>query len=65
MVNGGSQAEHKASFAIAMDRADATVARASRDGIVEGDRPHIVLSDLERISPEMLGWLRGRLPSQE
>jgi hypothetical protein len=65
MVEGGPQAEHKASFAIAMDRADATVARASRDGIIEGDRPHIVLSDLERISPEMLGWLRGRLPSQE
>jgi hypothetical protein len=63
MVNGGPQAERKASFAVAMDRANARVARASRDGIVEGDRPHFYLEDLERISPEMLAWLRGRLKS--
>ena len=63
-VDGGSQAEHKASFAIAMDRAEATVARADRDGVVEGERPLFHLEDLQRISPEMLGWLRGRLHVQ-
>ena len=63
-VNGGPLAERKASFADAMDRADATVVRADQDGIVEGDRLHFHLADLERISPEMLGWLRGRLPTQ-
>ena len=63
VIDGGPQAKHKTSFAAALDSADAIVARAGRDGIVEGDRPLFQLEDLQRISPEMIGWMRGKLNS--
>jgi hypothetical protein len=63
-VDGGPLAERKASFSISVRHADAMVERAGRDEIVEGERPRFYLTDLQRISPEMLGWLRGRLPTQ-
>ena len=63
VIDGGPQAKHKTSFAAALDSADAIVARAGRDGMVEGDQPLFYLEDLQRISPEMMGWMRGKLNS--
>ena len=63
MVDGGPQNERKSTFVAAMDRADAVVLRAGRDGMVEGERPLFHLADLQRISPEMLDWIRVSLRS--
>jgi Ni2+-binding GTPase involved in maturation of urease and hydrogenase len=60
-VDGGADAVHKASFDIVMERADALVRLADRDGMVEDMRPLFQLAAMERISPEMLDWLRGKL----
>jgi molybdopterin-guanine dinucleotide biosynthesis protein len=61
IVDGGPLAERKASFSISVRHADAMAERAGRDGIVDGAKPLFHLVDLKHISPEMLGWLRGRL----
>jgi hypothetical protein len=63
VVDGVPLAGRKVSFAAVMDRADAMVARADQDGTVEGKRPRFSLADLQRISPEMLDWIRVRLRS--
>jgi len=60
-VEGGPEAEQKPSFSLVKDHADATVARAGRDGMAAGERPLFQLAALECISPEMRGWIRGRL----
>lgn len=63
-VDGGSETERKPSFGIVMERADALVRLADRDGRSEGARPLFHLAAMEQISPEMLVWLRGRLSVQ-
>jgi hypothetical protein len=62
-VEGGGT-EQKASFGVVMERADALVMLADRDGAAEGPRPLFRLAAMERISPAMLDWLRGRLSVQ-
>jgi len=64
-VDGGPLIERKPSFAVVMERVDAIVASADRDGVVEGKRPRFVLADMNRISPEMVDWLRERLKFPE
>ena len=65
MVQGGAEqgfdlAPHKPSFSLAARSADAMVARAEADGMALESRPVFHLANLERVSPEMLGWLRSR-----
>jgi hypothetical protein len=61
-VDGASKAAHKPSFDLVLQRMDAMVALADRDGVVSGAKPCFQLAALERISPQMVDWLRGRLP---
>jgi hypothetical protein len=63
-VDGEAGTAHKPSFGMVMDRADALVTLSAHDGIVDGVRPLFHLAAMERISPEMLDWLRGRLSVQ-
>jgi hypothetical protein len=62
-VEDGPETAHKASFGLVMERADALVRLAGQDEKVEGARPLFHLAAMERISPEMLRWLRGKLQS--
>jgi hypothetical protein len=58
-------AEPKPSFSQALRHADAVVALAGADRVLEQDeesKPIFHLAALERVSPEMLAWLRLRLP---
>jgi hypothetical protein len=64
-VDAAPGAVHKPSFGLVMERADALVTLADRDGIAEGARPLFHLAAMERISPEMLSWLRGKLQSSQ
>jgi hypothetical protein len=60
-VNGASETESKPSFGLVMVRADALVTLAAHDGGSEGAKPLFHLADMERISPQMLSWLRRKL----
>lgn len=63
LVHGGT-AWRKDSFSLALPHGDAMVARSDEDGMIEGSeqsKPIFHLADLERISREMLAWLRERL----
>ncbi len=63
-VDGGAGAEAKPSFQLVLHQKDATVAVADRDFVVHVAKPVFQLAALERISPEMLAWLRERLNAQ-
>ena len=62
----GSRLSIKASFRKVLSRADALVARGNVD-LVEAEpaaaKPLFRLADLERISPEMVDWVRSALHS--
>lgn len=60
-VMGDAEAAQKASFRGVVERADAMVARDSRDFISAGAKPLFHLAALERVSAEMQTWLRERL----
>jgi hypothetical protein len=60
-VKGEAGTEHKPSFGLVMERADVLVMLAAQDEKVEGTRPLFRLAAMERISPEMQAWLRGKL----
>ena len=60
-VAGGTEEASKPSFTAVVERMDAMVVLAERDHVVGGDTPEFHLRALERISPEMLGWLCKRL----
>jgi hypothetical protein len=62
-VDAALETEHKPSFGLVMERADALVTRADRDGMEDGARPLFRLAAMERVSPEMLSWLRLKLCS--
>src|SRR5208282_5705850 len=71
VLGAPDRAHHKSSFARAVASGDAMVARADVDAVVgdasgrdEHSRPIFHLVDLERISSEMLEWMRGRLNLQ-
>ena len=59
----GPEAEVKPSFEPFMRRMDAAVLAGAPRAIAGTDpaMPVFRLADLERISPEMLAWVRGRL----
>jgi hypothetical protein len=63
-VAGEAEAGHKPSFGAVVERMDAMVVHADRDDVVAGEIPVIHLTAFERISPEMLVWLRDRLAKQ-
>jgi hypothetical protein len=52
---------HKASFALVEERMDALVELGGHDHVIEGQRICFRLRSLDRISPTMAEWLRGRL----
>jgi hypothetical protein len=54
-------ADVKASFESAANLADAVIVSATVDDFRDGLRPEFGLKRLERISPELEGWIRGRL----
>lgn len=62
----GEEGEMKPSFAPLLHRADAVVAR-TRAALERIERPAaacvFLLEDMRRIPPEMVAWLRGRLPT--
>ena len=62
-IAGGPERMHKPSFAAVVERMDAMVVHADRDRVVAGATPAFHLADFERISPQMLAWLRDRLSS--
>lgn len=65
-VIGGPGTEAKPSFAKVLGRADACVTFAAREaGAIDADstKPVFRLSGFNMLSPEMLGWLRGKLDS--
>jgi hypothetical protein len=51
----------KPSFALAIERMDALVARADCDQVTGRDTPSFQLAALDRLSPAMLAWIRPRL----
>jgi hypothetical protein len=53
--------ERKPSFEMVERCADATVGLGGHDHVIEGAPIHFHLASLERISPTMCAWLRGRL----
>lgn len=64
LVQGGL-AWHKASFSLAVRHGDALVAASGANQMIAGgeqSKPIFHLASLERVSPEMLAWLRERLP---
>ena len=67
MVEGdANHGAWKPSFSVAVQRADALVAHADADRMLEEgspSRPLFHLAALEKISPEMLAWMRERLRS--
>jgi len=67
-VQGGQdQAPSKASFRQVVQHADAMVAHAEADKMLGGSgnaKPIFHLAALERISPEMVMWLKRRLDSR-
>jgi hypothetical protein len=67
IVHGGlDHGSRKASFSLAARHADAMVARADADRMLQGGeeaKPIFHLAALERISPEMQAWLRLMLRS--
>jgi Ni2+-binding GTPase involved in maturation of urease and hydrogenase len=60
-VTGGEEAAYKPSFARFAERADAVVVRSTADSAQRHARPVYFLAETERISPELLAWVRGRL----
>ena len=60
-VTGGDEAVHKLSFARFAERADAVVVRSKADSVQRHARPIYFLAETERVSPELLAWVRGRL----
>lgn len=60
-VTGGDEAAYKPSFARFAERADAVVVRSKADSVQRHARPVYFLAETERVSPEMLAWVRGRL----
>ena len=66
LVHGGAT-WRKASFDFALQHGDAIVAPSAQDRMIGGEgqsKPIFHLASLERISPEMLAWLRNRLSPQ-
>jgi hypothetical protein len=64
--DGLNQATPKPSFSLAVRHADALVERADTDRMLQEDeavKPIFHLANMERISPEMLAWLRLKLVS--
>ena len=53
--------KEKPSFALFLQRADATVVRGGSDGVILDEFPQFALRDLERVSPEMTEWMREKL----
>lgn len=53
--------EEKASYENAMSRSDAVIAGGTVDLFQDGPQPEFELVRLERISPELEQWIRGRL----
>jgi hypothetical protein len=60
-VSTNLKGEHKASFEIVEQCADATVALGGHDHVIPGARIHFHLKSLERISEPMIDWVRERL----
>ena len=57
VLKGGN----KPSFEIVERCADATVALGGHDHVIPGERIHFHLRTLERVSPQMLEWVREKL----
>ena len=64
-VEGPSENEPKPSFRLVLHQKDAGVKHAERDHVIAGAKPLFQLASLERISPEMLTWLRQRLADSQ
>ncbi len=63
-VTGGRASEQKPSFAEVLKRMDAMVQLAEADRVLfvtPFERPRFHLASFQRISPQMLAWLRERL----
>jgi hypothetical protein len=60
-VEGAAGTACKPSFGLVMERADALVTQADRDGMEAGASPRFHLAAMERISSEMLRWIHERL----
>ncbi|MDE3062878.1 MAG: hypothetical protein KGJ51_07425 [Acidobacteriota bacterium] len=60
-VTGGDEAADKPSFARFAERADAAVVQSKADSVQRHARPVYFLAETERVSPELLAWVRGRL----
>jgi len=61
---GDYDSQPKASFGLTTQRADALVAHRDEDRMLRAEEPPqpvFHLADLERVSPEMLAWLRAKL----
>jgi hypothetical protein len=63
-VDGEAGKGHKPSFGLVMERADALVTLAGRNSVAQGVQPLFQLAAMDRISPEMKDWIRGRLSAQ-
>lgn len=63
MVNGGDAADLvKQSFELVVEFADAMVRRSNADRVEDQSlKPVFYLGDMERVSPEMLAWVRLKL----
>jgi len=53
--------DEKASYENAVGRSDAVITRGTADVFRDGPRPEFELARLEKISPELEQWIRGRL----
>ncbi len=53
--------EEKASYENAIGRSDAVITRGTANVFRDGPRPEFELAPLEKISPELEHWIRGRL----
>jgi hypothetical protein len=59
--SGSKNADEKMSYENAVSRADAVIAGGAADAFRDGMRPEFELARLEKISPELEQWIRGRL----
>ena len=60
-VTGSDESASKPSFARLAERADALVLRSNVESVQWHARPVYFLAETERVSPELLVWVRGRL----
>jgi hypothetical protein len=63
-VEAAPAADPKPSFGVLLEWADALVRLADRDGVAQGPKPLFQLAALERISPQMRGWILARFSVQ-